>query len=179
MKKSITKAIKESFLRFDGGTGTIFIDKGLKPGENSAEWNITKRETVLSLHKEYITAGADIITTNTFGANPLKGEDYSAQIRAGIEIANEAALSSGRDVYIALDIGPCGRMLQPFGDMSFEEAVNIYADIINAADHTKVDLILFETFGDALETKAAVLAAKENSILPVFVSNTTTATAGC
>ena len=168
----ITDAIKNKLLYFDGGMGSILISRGLDPSENSAEWNVSHPDVILSVHRDYIAAGADIITANTFSAGPLRSDDYSILINAGIELAGKAADAVERDIYIALDIGPCGKMLRPYGDLDFEDAVNIYKAIINAADLSKVDLVLLETFGECLETKAAVIAVKESCDLPLFVSNT-------
>ncbi len=173
MNKKITEKIRESLLYFDGGFGSMLIEHGLLPGENSAEWNITHPDTVLDIHKMYIKSGANVITSNTFGANPLKMRNYAECVKSGLELANTAAAESLKEnVYVAFDIGPCGRLIKPFGDLEFEEAVGVFADIIKAAKGSAFDFILFETFSDSLETKAAVIAAKENCNLPIFVSNT-------
>lgn len=170
---NIVEKLKSSLTYFDGGFGSMLIEKGLRPNENSASWNITHPEEVLDVHRQYIRAGADVINANTFGANPLKMENYAECIVKGLEIANTAAAECrDRKVYVSLDIGPSGRLLKPFGDFEFEEAVTLFADIIKAANGSNADFILFETFSDSLETKAAVIAAKENSSLPIFVSNT-------
>lgn len=169
---NIVEKLKSSLTYFDGGFGSMLIERGLAPGENSTLWNLTHPQTVLDIHREYINAGVDIITANTFGANPLKAINYAECIKSGLDIANKAALEcSDRKIYVALDIGPLGRLLKPLGDLEFEEAVSHFANIINAAKESSCDFILFETFSDSLETKAAVIAAKENSNLPIFVSN--------
>jgi len=170
---NISEEIRKRPLFFDGGFGTQLIERGLKPSENSAEWNVSRLDVITAIHIAYIEAGADIITTNTFSASPNRSPDYAEYIRCGVDAARRAADGcKDRKVFVALDIGPSGIMLKPYGSLDFEDAVSLYADIIKAADHDKIDLILLETFGECLDTKAAVLAAKENSSLPVFVSNT-------
>lgn len=169
----ILDKIKTSRTYFDGGTGTWLQQRGLRPGELPERWNLTHPEEILALHRAYFEAGADIVTTNTFGANPLKYDDLEDVLEAGIRLAQEARKQAGReaDGYVAFDIGPLGRMLQPLGDLPFEEAVALFARGVQVAQRCGADVILIETMNDAYETKAAVLAAKENSTLPVFVTN--------
>ncbi len=168
--KKITDLIKEKRVYFDGGTGTVLQGMGLPAGQSPELWNITQPEKIISLHKSYIDAGCNIIKTNTFGLNRDKFKNYDELIRAGIECAKKAA--QGREeVYVAYDMGPTGRLLEPLGDLSFDEAVSIFADNIKAAADCGADLVLIETMNDSHETKAAVLAAKENSNLPIFVTN--------
>ena len=121
------------------------------------------------MHKLYLDAGSDIITANTFGANSLKFNNLEEIITAAITNAKNAVGNSGK--YVALDIGPLGRMLEPLGDLPFEKAVEIFAETVKIGEKAGADLILIETMTDAYETKAALLAAKENSSLPVFVTN--------
>lgn len=167
---NILERIKTRRLYFDGGTGSELIKRGLEAGTPSEEACFTHPEWVTELHRAYIAAGANIIKTNTFGVSCLKQENYEEYIKRAVSLANEAR--GGReDVFIALDIGPLGRMLSPFGDLDFSEAVEIFAKTVRAADGLPIDLILIETMGDSYETKAAVLAAKENSSLPIFVTN--------
>ncbi len=166
----ILEAIKQRRLIFDGGTGTVLQKRGLLSGEAPEVMNRKARDTVMKLHLEYLTAGADIIKTNTFGINSLKYENVEEEISLAIGIAKDAVREYGRDAYIAYDVGPTGRMLKPFGDLDFEDAVEIYARNIRAIDGLGVDVILIETMGDMYETRAAVLAARENSSLPVFVT---------
>lgn len=145
---------------FDGGTGTMLK---LKAGELPELLNIADPERIFAVHKAYAEAGADIITTNTFGANPLKYGNCEELVKAGVSLAKR----TGKKV--ALDMGPTGRLLKPMGDLSFEDCYNAYADVVKAgADGA--DLVLIETMGDTYEIKAAILAAKENCSLPVFVS---------
>ncbi len=145
---------------FDGGMGTML---NLAAGELPEKLNITDPERVLRVHMAYAEAGADIITANTFGANPLKYDNCAEIVRAGVELAKQ----TGKKV--ALDIGPTGKLLKPMGDLDFEECVSLYSEVVRAGRDV-ADLVLIETMGDTYEIKAAVLAAKENCSLPVFVS---------
>lgn len=167
----IREKIKEKRLYFDGGMGTLLIEKGLMPGELPETWNITRPNDILSIHMDYIRSGADIITTNTFGANSLKFSDPEAIITAAICNAKKAVEAFNGEKYVAYDVGPLGRLLKPLGDVDFEDAVSVFARGMIAAQKAGADLILIETMNDAYETKAAVLAAKENTSLPVFVTN--------
>ena len=174
----ITDFIKSGLVYFDGGTGTSLQNMGLMPGELPELWNFTHTDCIIELHKSYIDAGANIIKTNTFGANPLKFDDnstysYARVIEKAIENVKSAVSLSGRQegVFTAFDMGPTGRLLKPFGDLEFEDAVELFAKQVRAAVKGGVDLILVETMNDSYETKAAVLACKENSDLPVFVTN--------
>lgn len=171
---TIFEKIKNGFTFFDGGTGTVLQKKGLKAGELPEEWNLTHREEIIDLHLSYINAGSHIINTNTFGANILKFEKKHLEeiIEAAVGNALEAKRRSGReDVWIALDIGPSGKLLKPYGTLDFEDAVSVFAETVKIGADKGVDLINIETMTDSYETKAAVLAAKENCNLPVFASN--------
>lgn len=167
---NILEAMKKSRLYFDGGTGTELIARGIEFGKSSESANLEHPEWVVDIHRAYIDAGANIIKTNTFGVNSLKYQNYEAYITRAIELAKEAR-GDRDDVFIAFDIGPLGRMLAPFGDLEFERAIEIFADAVKCAAGLGVDLVLVETMNDSYETKAAVIAAKENSSLPVFVTN--------
>ena len=170
LKMNILEKMKNGRLYFDGGTGSELIKRGLEAGAPSEEACFSHPEWVVELHRAYISAGANIIKTNTFGVNPKKQKNYKEYVERAVALANEAR--EGReDVFIALDIGPLGRMLSPFGDLDFSEAVELFAKVVRAAEGPAVDLILIETMSDSYETKAAVLAAKENSSLPIFVTN--------
>jgi len=166
----ITEKLKTTRLFFDGGTGTVLQSMGLNPGECAEIWNVENPEKIISLHKEYLSAGADIIKTNTFGINAQKYDNYEQLIIAGIDCAKQA-VSEFKDKYIAFDLGPLGQLLEPLGTLKFEEAVELFAKNIRVAKSQGVDLVLIETMNDSYETKAAVLAAKENCDLPVFVTN--------
>lgn len=174
---NILQKLKSQRLYFDGGYGTMFQSRGLKPGELCEIWNITHPDIVSDIHYQYLNAGADIITTNTFGANILKfnteNSKYSLDdiIRAAIQNAKNAIARFGKEKYVALDIGPTGKLLKPLGDLDFEDAVNIFKQTVRIGKKCGADLIIIETMNDSYETKAAVLAAKEESDLPVFVTN--------
>ncbi len=159
-----------NYLFFDGAMGTMLQKKGLKTGELPELLNLTAPDTILSIHKEYVSAGADIVTANTFGANRHKMKD-SETVKKVIEEGIKIAKKSGAR-YVALDIGPTGAMLKPIGTMDFDEAYEIFKEQIIAGKDA--DIILIETMSDLLEAKAAVMAAKENSDLPVFVTMTYT-----
>ena len=170
MDRRITFEMQNKRLFFDGGMGTLLQKSGLRPGEPSEAMNSRAREAVVSAHLEYLKAGANIIKTNTFGINSLKCDDVEGELALALDIAKEAVSLSSSDAYIAFDVGPTGRMLKPLGDLEFEDAVKIFAKNMCLADSLGADLILIETMSDLYETKAAVLAAKENSSLPIFVT---------
>ena len=167
--------MKDNIVYLDGGMGTLLQEAGLPAGEYPEKWNITHPNVVENIHRSYFDAGSNIINTNTFGANSLKfsEEELEKIIKAAIQNANRARETSkgSQEKYIALDIGPCGKLLKPYGDLDFEDAVELFAKIVRAGNSSDVDLIFIETMSDSYETKAALLAAKENSNLPVFVSN--------
>ena len=148
---------------FDGSMGTMLQSMGLGAGELPELLNLTDSEKVLAVHRAYAQAGSEYITTNTFGANRLKIKEPEKVIKAGVRLAK----SAGKKV--ALDIGPTGKLLKPMGELDFEDAVDIFAQMINAGKDGS-DLVLIETMSDTYEIKAAVLAAKENCDLPVFVT---------
>ncbi len=153
----------------DGAMGTMLQAAGLKAGEKCESWNLAHPEKVEAVHAQYLAAGCRLITANTFGANALKhGADTDKVVAAGIEIARRAIEKSGADACVALDIGPTGRLLAPMGDLSFEDAYQLFGQMVKAGKDA--DYILIETQSDLYEVKAAVLAAKENSRLPVVVT---------
>ena len=168
---NIREKLLNDFIIFDGAMGTMLQSKDLSRDVLPETYNITNPDVITDIHKEYLEAGADVISLNTFGANRLKfsKEELVKIIDAAIE-CGEKARERFENKYLALDIGPLGRLLAPFGDLSFEEAYDIFAETIKIAED-KTDLIIIETMNDSYETKAAVLAAKENSNLPIFVSN--------
>ena len=172
---NVKEYMRQHLLVMDGGMGTLLQKQGLQPGELPERWNITNPDVIENIHRAYYAAGSHVVSTNTFGANCLKfSEDELEQIiRAGVQLAKNAREKeeNGAPRFIALDMGPTGKMLKPFGDMDFEEAVEVFAKTVRIGAACGVDLILIETMNDSLETKAAVLAAKENCDLPVFVSN--------
>lgn len=166
--------IKTSFVLFDGGMGTMLQEKGLQPGEVPETRNITAPDDIIDIHRAYLDAGSCVVSTNTFGANPFKLPDYDKYIRAGVECACEAvclakAENPEKDAYVALDIGPLGKLMKPAGELEFEDAVNAFAAMIKAGENGS-DLVIIETMNDLYELKAAILAAKENCSLPVVAS---------
>lgn len=215
---SVLDFLGKEILYFDGAMGTRLQAEGMKPGELPEVWNITHGDVVAEIHASYVKAGANILKSNTFGANALKmqGSGYTveeavlaafANARRGFQKANETGQpdsvisdsasrsfseisgspqgkASGAGIastdfikktpgqFIALDLGPTGKLLAPYGDLQFEEAVALYAETVRAGVKAKADLILVETMSDTYEAKAAILAAKENSDLPVFVTFT-------
>ncbi len=171
---TITEFLKNNILLTDGGTGTLLQEKGLPLGELPERWNVTHAEEIEEIHTAYFDGGSHLVCTNTFGASSLKFEEKELEEIIFAAVAN-AKRARERSVgtqpkFIALDIGPTGRMFAPYGDLSFEEGVEIYAKTVRLGVKAGVDVIYIETMGDSLETKAAVLAAKENSDLPLFVS---------
>ncbi len=171
--KPLKERLGKEWLFCDGAAGTILQAKNLKGGELPETWNLTRPDDILDLYCGYLNVGSNIFNTNTFGANSLKFPFQLKEIvEAAIDLAKEARVRCNReDAYIALDIGPTGKLLQPMGDLPFEMAVKIFSETIKIGAARGVDLILIETMSDSLETKAAILAAKENSDLPIFVTN--------
>ena len=172
---NVIEYMKTHTVTLDGGMGTLLQAYGLGAGELPELWNVTNPEIIIGIHRSYYDAGSDIVCTNTFGANILKfdRETLESVVKAAVEnvrAAREGA-SEPENKFIALDIGPCGKLLAPFGDLDFEDAVAVFAETVKLGVKYGVDLILIETMNDSYETKAALLAAKENSDLPVFVSN--------
>ena len=167
--------IKNNLTYLDGGTGTLLQQRGLMPGELPERWNISHAEDITDIQKAYFDAGSNIVCTNTFGANCLKfdSEELDEIICCAVNNAKAARDKSKgiQEKFIALDIGPLGKLLKPYGDFDFERAVECFAKTVKIGVEYGVDLIFIETMNDSYETKAAVLAAKENSDLPVFVSN--------
>ena len=167
---NILELINKKRIYFDGGMGSMLQKRGLGVNEHPEEWNLTHSEIITDIHREYLKSGANIITTNTFGINALKYDNYDIMIESAICCARNAT-NCAKDSFIAFDIGPLGRFIEPIGDLPFEDAVEIFAKNIRVAQKCGIDLILIETMTDSLETKAAVIAAKENSSAPIFVTN--------
>ena len=174
MRKGFLERLGKEWLVCDGGTGTILQARGLRGGELPETWNLKKPEEIIALHSRYLEAGCDIFNTNTFGANALKfPKDLREIVTAAVELAAEARRRTGRgDAFIALDIGPTGKLLEPLGDLPFEEAVKLFGEVVRYGSEAGADLVLIETMSDSYEAKAAVLAAKENCDLPVCVTTT-------
>ena len=167
--------LKDNLIFLDGGMGTLLQENGLKAGELPERWNVTHADVITKIHKEYFDAGSNVVATNTFGANILKfsEEELEEIIKCATQNAKNAKEQSNgnQEKWIALDIGPTGRMLKPYGDLDFEDAVKVFSKTVKLGVKYGVDLILIETMTDGYETKAAVIAAKENSNIPIFVSN--------
>ncbi|MBE6782553.1 MAG: homocysteine methyltransferase [Ruminococcaceae bacterium] len=169
---NIKEKIANGIVVFDGALGTELQKRGLKPGEHPEEWNLTHSDVITDIHRSYIDAGADVINANTFGVNRLNFPDRIEElVSAAFENAKKAVKELGKECFVALDIGSLGKLLKPAGEIEFEDAVNIFKEVVLLGVKNGADLILIETMTDSLETKAAVIAAKENSDLPVFVSN--------
>ncbi len=172
---NITEYIKDKILYLDGGMGTLLQSEGLRAGELPERWNISHPEIITKIHRAYFDAGSNVVNTNTFGANILKFSESELEdiIRAAVANARRASEESRGEhkKFIALDVGPTGKMLRPYGDLDFEDAVTVFSKTVKLGVKYGVDLIFIETMNDSYETKAALLAAKENSDLPVFVSN--------
>ncbi len=171
----ITDYLKDNLLFLDGGMGTLLQERGLLPGELPERWCVSRPEVITEIHKSYYDAGSNVVNTNTFGASVLKfsPDELEEIVSAAIACARRAAEQSNtpRKKWVALDVGPTGRMLKPYGDLDFEVAVEVFAKTIRLGAKHGADLVFIETMNDSYETKAALLAAKESCDLPVFVSN--------
>ena len=172
----LRERLGKELLFFDGGMGTLLQAKGLQPGELPETWNFTHEKEIREIHRQYIEAGSDIVLTNTFGANALKFHDDAYSLEEliqravnNVKVAAEEA-ATGRRIYTALDVGPTGKLLKPMGDLDFETAYETYKEVMIYGEKAGADLIHIETMSDTYELKAAVLAAKENTSLPVFAT---------
>lgn len=172
--RNVREFLQQNIVYLDGGTGTLLQEAGLPLGELPERWNITHAGVIQAIHRGYFNAGSNIVCTNTFGANRLKftQAELAEIVKAAVENARMAAASScgAQEKFVALDIGPSGKLLKPYGDFAFEDAVALFAETVKLGVQYGVDLIYIETMSDSYETKAALLAAKENCDLPVFVS---------
>jgi len=169
--------IGKDFVIFDGGFGSQLQARGVKTGENSAVINIKDPDLVTAIHKDYLEAGAICVTTNTFGADRFHvtedGPSLEDMIKAACDNARRAIDETGKDACVFYDMAPTGRLLKPLGDLDFEEAYDVFAEQVRIADsYGKVDGFLCETMTDLYELKAAILAVKENSDLPLITSVT-------
>ena len=176
-RQMLLERLGKELLYFDGGMGTLLQSKGLQPGELPEVWNLEHAEEIIDIHKAYFEAGSDIVLSNTFGANAIKFHDSKYGLKeivtAGIQNAKKAAergVHDGRKTYVALDVGPTGKLLKPMGDLSFEDAYDAFKETMIYGEQAGADLIHIETMSDSYEVKAAVLAAKENTSLPVFAT---------
>ncbi len=176
---TITAYLNKQILYFDGAMGTMVQKHGLKAGECPEVFSLTHPEVITEIHKSYLSAGADIVTANTFGANAHKlkpsGLTPEEVIAASVTLAKKAAAEYATEAnpkFVALDIGPIGELLEPMGTLSFDEAYDIFKEEMIAGEKAGADLILLETMSDLYEIKAAILAAKENTKLPIFATLT-------
>ena len=167
--------LQNNIVYLDGGMGTLLQANGLQPGELPELWNLTHPEIITKIHTDYFNAGSNVVCTNTFGANTLKFKEEQLEqiIKAAITNAKNAITNSNapQHKFVALDIGPTGKLLKPLGDLDFEDAVSVFAKTVRLGVKYGVDLVIVETMNDSYETKAALLAVKENCDLPVIVSN--------
>ena len=158
----------------DGGMGTLLQARGLKPGEAPEKWGMSHPDVITEIQRSYYEAGSDMVLTNTFGVHPLRYsvEECGEMVRTAIACADKArkAISDGKERFIALDLGPCGKLLKPLGNLDFEEAVQGFAEVVRFGVKYGADCVFIETMNDSAEARAALLAAKENSDLPVLVS---------
>ena len=171
---NILEYMKEHLLVLDGGMGTLLQAAGLAAGELPERWNLTRPLVIRDIHRDYLRAGSHVINANTFGANALKFspeelENIICTAVCNARMAQECAGVS-HPSWVALDIGPCGKLLKPYGELDFEDAVELFAKTVRLGVKYGVDLITVETMNDSYEAKAALLAAKENSDLPVIVT---------
>lgn len=164
------KELGKTLLFFDGGMGTLLQKAGLQPGELPENWNIEKESVIRDIHKAYYEAGSRILLTNTFGANRIKYRDQKYTLEEIICAAVENVRSVAKDLVIALDVGPTGKLLKPMGDLSFDDAYESFKEVMILGEKAGAQLIHIETMSDTYEVKAAVLAAKENTALPVFAT---------
>lgn len=165
---NILDYMQEHLLYLDGGMGTLLQEAGLAPGEYPERWNLSHPDVIQKIQKDYFEAGSNVVATNTFGANALKfsQEELSEVIAAAVQntrIARDSA-DAPQAKYIALDVGPCGKLLKPYGDLAFEDAVTLFAEVVRLGAANGVDLIYIETMSDSYETKAALLAARRTVI---------------
>ena len=176
MKKRIKDIIGRKPLVIDGAMGTMLQKRGLKGGEAPDLYNITHPDIITEIHEEYLNAGVDIITTNTFGTNSvkLKSDKYNVSdvAKAGVFNARKAVDKTERDCYVAFDIGPTGKMMYPLGDLTFTEAYKSFSEVAIAAKESGADLFIIETMSDIYEAKAAILACRENTDLPIICTVT-------
>lgn len=164
----------KEILFFDGAMGTMLQERGLQTGEIPELWNVTHEDIILDVHKLYLEAGCDIVKANTFGINPFKmeGTGYTCEelTQKGIALVKRAIAETGKKAYTALDIGSLGKLLEPLGELPFEDAYEAFKPVCIAGEQAGADLVLIETMNDTYEIKAAVLAAKENTNLPIVVT---------
>ena len=169
---TLKERLGKEWLFCEGDTGTILQELGLKGGELPETWNLTRPDDIKVLNRGYFEAGSNIVNTNTFGANKFKFNNVTEIVTVAVKLCQEARHEAGRDddAYVALDIGPTGKLLAPMGDLAFNDAVEVFAEQVRAGAAAGADVIVIETMSDGYEAKAAVIAAHENSDLPVIVT---------
>ncbi|HHT77532.1 MAG TPA: dihydropteroate synthase [Clostridiaceae bacterium] len=183
-RAQLRETLGKELLVFDGAMGSQLHIKGIRPGERPEDANIDHAEWIVDIHSEYLESGANCILTNTLGANRYHLEDSSYSVKEVIDAAISNAhkaieiekarcnrLGIHRNTYMFYNIGPIGQLLQPMGTLSFDEAYSLFKDQVLIAKD-QADAVLIETMSDTLEIKAAILAIKENSDLPIFASMT-------
>ena len=167
---NVREQLKKGYIVFDGGQGTQFQKMGMLPGTIPETLNVTNPNMVRRMYEGYVLAGADVITTNTFGANRKKLGSHEEVVKC-VEAAAKLAREVAKDKCVALDLGPLGELIEPIGSLTFDEAYESFKEVVDIAKPF-VDLVIVETMTDLYETKAAVMAVKENSDLPVFCTMT-------
>lgn len=171
--RDFLKEIEDRILIYDGSKGYLLQKMGLKGGECGELWNITNSDAVRKVYRLYIEAGSDIIQTNTFPGNRIHLDKHCLGERTyeinyhGARLAREEA---GDDILVAASIGPAGMLFEPFGELTFDKAYEVFSEQVKAVADGGADIINFETFTDVAEMRAAILAAKENSKLPIICS---------
>ena len=167
---NVLSYLKDNILFLDGGMGTLLQSEGLEPGEYPERWNLSHPEVIQKIHCAYFEAGSNVVCTNTFGANTLKFSETELEkiIQAAVENAKAARESAEgcQPRFIALDIGPTGKLLKPYGDFDFEDAVSVFAKTVEIGAKCGADLILIETMNDSYETKAALPVSYTHLTLP-------------
>lgn len=171
---TLTECLGKRILFFDGGMGTMLQKAGLPAGHRPDSWNLENPSAVKNVHLEYLRAGCDIIKTNTFGSHganlEAQGCTVEEMVSAAVKLAREAVAECGRDALVAMDMGPTGKLLQPLGELSFDDAVHSFAEMAAAGEKAGADLILIETMSDLYEIKAAVTGAKKSTQLPIIAT---------
>ena len=172
----ILSYMQDNLLLLDGGMGSLLYARGMSRTERSEQWALTHPEIVKEIHRSYYDAGSNMVLSDTFGANGLfhSSDELREIVRSAVRLVREAAEESGapQRKFAALDIGPCGKMIKPLGDFHFDQALELFAEVVRYGAEAGADAVFIETMYDLAETRAALRAARENCDLPVFVSNT-------
>lgn len=173
-KQQFKELVSQGIVILDGATGTLLQEHGLPAGVCPEKWALENPELIISIQRQYIESGSDIIYTFTFGANELKLKEFNLDDVTGMnrELARLSKKASEGSVFVAGDIAPTGQLMEPFGDYSFEEIVNVYKKQVSGLLEGGVDLFVIETMMDIQEARAALIAVKESCDLPVIVTMT-------